>query len=205
MKVKFDSSAGSRWAGVGLPQFKILTYFWAFPTLPVAVGKKRKGNGMRDPFFLIMVFALSALAAGWLYPGDKTTDLVSTAVAGGEAGVLAETSKTATGARATPASGVITPKGFYGGLGVFGAGQGVKAHPDVGAADPVLAFGDDSNVTGREAVTRSGPNETPADGMVQPVKMTTSLDRLDERQDITPPEGPVEESAMLKVQDSTDL
>jgi hypothetical protein len=162
---------------------------------------------MRNPFFLLMVFTLSALAAGWLYPGDRTTDLVSTAAAGGEAKVMAESSKTvtATGARVTPASGVITPKEPDGGLGVFGTAEGVKAHPEVAAADPVFASGDDSSAAGREAVTRSGPNDTPAGGMVQLVKMTTSLDRLDERQDITPPEDPVEESEMLKVRDSTDL
>jgi len=155
---------------------------------------------MRSPFFLLTVFALSALAAGWLYPGDRTQDLVSTAVAGGEARVLAESSKavTATGAR-------ITPKGPDGGLGIFGTGEGVKAHPEVEATDPVLASGNDPSAAGREAVTRSGPSDTPADGMVQLVKMTTSLDRLDERQDITPPEDPVEESAMIKVRDLTDL
>ena len=45
---------------------------------------------MRNIFFLLMVFTLSALAASWLYPGNDTPELVASAVAAGESKVPVE-------------------------------------------------------------------------------------------------------------------
>jgi hypothetical protein len=45
---------------------------------------------MRNIFFLLMVFTLSAVAASWLYPENDTPELVASAVAAGESKVPVE-------------------------------------------------------------------------------------------------------------------
>ncbi len=45
---------------------------------------------MRNIFFLLMVFTMSALAASWLYPENDTPELVASAVAAGESKVPVE-------------------------------------------------------------------------------------------------------------------
>lgn len=162
---------------------------------------------MGNPFFLIMVFALSALAAGWLYPGDRTPDLVSTAVAGGEAKVLEESVKTvtATVAHVDPASGMITLKGLGGEFRAFATDEGEMDLLEVKAGNQVLEPGKDPVAAAREAATRFEPSETPAGGLVQLVEMTGTVDGLNVPQDLAPPKGLAEESATIKVPALKDL
>jgi hypothetical protein len=45
---------------------------------------------VKNIFFLLMVFSLSALAASWLYPENDLPELVASAVAAGESKALVE-------------------------------------------------------------------------------------------------------------------
>lgn len=159
---------------------------------------------MRNPFFLIMVFALSALAAGWLYPGDRTPGLVSTAAAGGEARVVEESVKPATVARVDPASGMITLQGPGREFKAFATGEGVK-DLEVKAGGQVPEPMKYAVAADRETAVRCEPNETPARGPVQLVEMTGTVDGLNLRQGPAPAKGLAEESATIKVPALKDL
>ena len=160
---------------------------------------------MRNPFFLLVVFVSSALAAGWLYPGDRTSDLVPTVTAGGEGRVLEESLKTATVARVDPAGGMITLKGPDGKLTAFGTGEGVRNLLEVKDGDQVLEPGNDPVAAAQKAVARSEPNEMSAGGLVRLVEMTGTVEKLDELSGLAPPKGPVEESPTITDPDLTDL
>lgn len=162
---------------------------------------------MRNPFFLLVVFVSSALAAGWLYPGDRTSDLVPTVTAGGEGRVLEESLKTATAtvARVDPAGGMITLKGPDGKLTAFGTGEGVRNLLEVKDGDQVFEPGNDPVAAAQKAVARSEPNEMSAGGLVRLVEMTGTVEKLDELSGLAPPKGPVEESPTITVPDLTDL
>ncbi|MCG6908031.1 MAG: hypothetical protein LJE63_15620 [Desulfobacteraceae bacterium] len=162
---------------------------------------------MRNPFFLLTVFALSALAAGWLYPGNRTPDVASTAATGGGVGVSEETFKTgtATVARVDPAADMAASKGPDAGSTASGMGEGVKDLPEVKAGDRILEPGSDSVAVVQEAVIRSEANQRSADGLVQLVETTRAAERLGERLKLGPPKGSLAESATPKVPDSNEL
>ena len=160
---------------------------------------------MRNPFFLLVVFVSSALAAGWLYPGDRTSDLVPTVTAGGEGRVLEESLKTATVARVDPAVGMIPLKGPDGKLTASGTGEGVRNPLEVKDGDQVLEPGNDPVAAAQKAVTRSEPNEMSAGGLVRLVEIAGTVEKLDELSGLAPPKGPVEESPTITVPDLTDL
>lgn len=175
---------------------------------------------MRNPFFLLLVFALSAWAAGWLYPGNRTPDLAPNAGAGRESEVpeenLLKTVK-ATVARVDPEAGMITLKGPYGEFKAFGTGEGQENFLEVKVGDQVvmtyrettaaqvLGPGNGPVAAAQKEVTRSEPNEAPPEAMVQLVKMTAAVESSDAPQDLAPPKGPLEESAAITIPDLTDL
>jgi len=162
---------------------------------------------MRNPFFLLMVFVTSALAAGWLYPGDRTSDLVPTVTAGGEGRVLEDSVKTAaaTVVRVDPAGGMITLMGPDGEFTASGTGEGARSLLEVKDGDQVLEPGNDPVAVALKAVTSSEPNEMSAGGPVRLVKIKETVERLDEPSGLALPTGPVEESPTITVPDLTDL